>query len=422
MTVVAAERVVKTYGEGRAARRVLDGASLHVQAGEIVAILGRSGTGKSTLLHLIGGLDTPDAGEISVDGERVTGASERTLSRLRAQRIGFVFQFFHLLPELTGEANVLLAGRVRGAELGAARARAGADRPARAARGRGLAAASALRRRAAAVRDRARAGQRSGGPARRRADGQPRHARRRRGAAAAARRCRGGPRGDPGHARAGRRRHRRPRADAPGRAPDPVIRDALAALRARRGRTILAAVGVLAASLVVGTATTVGYSLATGFDRAADRADLPDIIARFGGEEMRDIDPAGLLAAQPRGAVLPQRGAQSPPPVRLPPNRQGRDRRRCSAVAAATWSWKAATSATARPATSSSSADWRASGASASATPSPSADTSGYASSASRSRPTTSRIRWRARRASTSPPSRCVGDRATTRRTSRCCG
>ena len=120
MTVVAAERVVKTYGEGRAARRVLDGASLHVQAGEIVAILGRSGTGKSTLLHLIGGLDTPDAGEITVDGERVTGATQRALSRLRAQRIGFVFQFFHLLPELTGEANVLLAGRVPGADLAAA--------------------------------------------------------------------------------------------------------------------------------------------------------------------------------------------------------------------------------------------------------------------------------------------------------------
>ena len=121
MTVVAAERVVKTYGEGRAARRVLDGASLHVQAGEVVAILGRSGTGKSTLLHLIGGLDRPDAGEITVAGERVTGASERALSRLRRQRIGFVFQFFHLLPELTGEANVLLAGRVRGAQPGRGR-------------------------------------------------------------------------------------------------------------------------------------------------------------------------------------------------------------------------------------------------------------------------------------------------------------
>ncbi|MDA0161479.1 ABC transporter ATP-binding protein [Solirubrobacter ginsenosidimutans] len=117
--VVAAEGVVKTYGEGRAARRVLDGASLHVQAGEVVAILGRSGTGKSTFLHLIGGLDRPEAGVISVGGERVTGASERALSRLRRARIGFIFQFFHLLPELSGEANVLLAGRVRGASAGA---------------------------------------------------------------------------------------------------------------------------------------------------------------------------------------------------------------------------------------------------------------------------------------------------------------
>jgi ABC-type lipoprotein export system ATPase subunit len=120
MAVVAAAGVVKTYGEGRAARRVLDGASLHVHAGEVVAILGRSGTGKSTFLHLIGGLDRPEAGVISVDGTVVTGASERALSRLRTTRIGFVFQFFHLLPELSGEANVLLAGRVRGASRGAA--------------------------------------------------------------------------------------------------------------------------------------------------------------------------------------------------------------------------------------------------------------------------------------------------------------
>jgi ABC-type lipoprotein export system ATPase subunit len=113
--VVAASGLVKTFGEGRAARRVLDGASLHVQAGEVVAILGRSGSGKSTLLHLLGGLDRPEAGTITVAGEPVTGVSERALSRLRRRRIGFVFQFFHLLPELTGEANVLLAGRVRGA-------------------------------------------------------------------------------------------------------------------------------------------------------------------------------------------------------------------------------------------------------------------------------------------------------------------
>jgi ABC-type lipoprotein export system ATPase subunit len=120
MGIVAAEGVVKSYGEGRAARRVLDGADLTVAAGEVVAILGRSGSGKSTLLHLLGGLDRPDAGTITVAGEPVTGATEKELSALRRRRIGFVFQFFHLLPELTGEANVLLAGRVRGAAPDAA--------------------------------------------------------------------------------------------------------------------------------------------------------------------------------------------------------------------------------------------------------------------------------------------------------------
>jgi len=78
--VVAAEGVVKTYGEGRAARRVLDGASLHVQPGEVVAILGRSGTGKSTLLHLIGGLDQPEAGSIAVAG---SGSRARASGRSR---------------------------------------------------------------------------------------------------------------------------------------------------------------------------------------------------------------------------------------------------------------------------------------------------------------------------------------------------
>jgi ABC-type lipoprotein export system ATPase subunit len=120
MAVVSASGLVKSYGEGRAARRVLDGARLEVQAGEVVAILGRSGSGKSTLLPLLGGLDRPEAGAIEVGGERVDGASEQRLSALRRRRVGFVFQFFHLLPELSGEANVLLAGRVRGAHPDAA--------------------------------------------------------------------------------------------------------------------------------------------------------------------------------------------------------------------------------------------------------------------------------------------------------------
>jgi ABC-type lipoprotein export system ATPase subunit len=129
MAVVTARGLVRTFGEGRAARRVLDGAELDVAAGEIVAVLGRSGSGKSTLLHVLGGLDRPEAGTVEVAGERVTGVGERRLSAVRRRHIGFVFQFFHLLPELTGEANVLLAGRVRGADADApSRGRALVDR------------------------------------------------------------------------------------------------------------------------------------------------------------------------------------------------------------------------------------------------------------------------------------------------------
>src|SRR4051794_25598548 len=119
-TVVRARGLVKTFGEGRVTRRILDGADLDVEAGEVVAVLGRSGSGKSTLLHLLGGLDRPEAGSIELGGIDVARASERALSRLRRRRVGFVFQFFHLLPELSGEANVLLAGRVRGAAPDAA--------------------------------------------------------------------------------------------------------------------------------------------------------------------------------------------------------------------------------------------------------------------------------------------------------------
>ena len=115
MALVRARGLVKTFGSGRASRRVLDGADLDVVRGEVVAIVGRSGTGKSTLLHLLGGLDSADAGMIEVAGHTVTGADERALSTLRRRHVGFVFQFFHLLPELSGEGNVLLAAGVRGA-------------------------------------------------------------------------------------------------------------------------------------------------------------------------------------------------------------------------------------------------------------------------------------------------------------------
>lgn len=124
MPVVCAREVTKGFGTGRAARRVLDGASLDVERGELVAIVGRSGTGKSTMLHLLAGLDSLDSGVIEVDGTRVDGASDRALTALRARSIGFVFQFFHLVPELTGEENVLLPTRVGGGRAAAERGQA----------------------------------------------------------------------------------------------------------------------------------------------------------------------------------------------------------------------------------------------------------------------------------------------------------
>ena len=117
--VVVAAGLSKAVGQGRSRRVILDALSLEVHAGELVAITGRSGSGKSTLLHLLGGLDRADAGTVLLAGRAVTGASERELSALRRSAVGFVFQFFHLVPELTGEANVLLAAQLPGGDAGA---------------------------------------------------------------------------------------------------------------------------------------------------------------------------------------------------------------------------------------------------------------------------------------------------------------
>jgi ABC-type lipoprotein export system ATPase subunit len=121
VTVLRADRLTKTVGSGRASRRVLDDVSLTVEADEVVAILGKSGSGKSTLLHLLGGLDSPDSGEITLGGQKLTGRSARALARMRLRHIGFVFQQFQLIEELSGAENVLMPTRLPGAPSGGAR-------------------------------------------------------------------------------------------------------------------------------------------------------------------------------------------------------------------------------------------------------------------------------------------------------------
>jgi ABC-type lipoprotein export system ATPase subunit len=118
VVVADAKGLVKTVGEGRAARRVLDGVDLTVETDEVVAVLGRSGTGKSTLLHLLGGLDVPEAGEIHIGGEQLTGRPPKIQDRIRLRQIGFVFQQFQLIDELTGRENVMVPTRLPGAPSG----------------------------------------------------------------------------------------------------------------------------------------------------------------------------------------------------------------------------------------------------------------------------------------------------------------
>jgi putative ABC transport system ATP-binding protein len=121
--VLEARDLTRVYGEGETAVRALDGASLAVRTGEIVAIMGPSGSGKSTMLHLLGALETPTSGAISLGGERYDGLDDAGLTRVRRDRIGFVFQFFNLLPSLTAEENVLLPALIAGDRGDGARTR-----------------------------------------------------------------------------------------------------------------------------------------------------------------------------------------------------------------------------------------------------------------------------------------------------------
>jgi putative ABC transport system ATP-binding protein len=113
--MIHVRNVTKTYEAattGAAAVQALRGVDLDVSAGEAVALMGASGSGKSTLLHLIGALDMPTSGEIDVDGKRLKSLGDAELSKFRRERLGFVFQFFHLLPTLSVLENVMLTGRL----------------------------------------------------------------------------------------------------------------------------------------------------------------------------------------------------------------------------------------------------------------------------------------------------------------------
>jgi lipoprotein-releasing system ATP-binding protein len=122
--VLRAEQLSKEYTIGPTATSVLKGVSLEVSTGELVAVVGASGAGKTTLLYLLGGLAQPSFGEVWLGGDPLFQMGDEALSRLRNRRLGFVFQYHHLLPELDAAANVALPLRVGGLAAGPARQRA----------------------------------------------------------------------------------------------------------------------------------------------------------------------------------------------------------------------------------------------------------------------------------------------------------
>jgi putative ABC transport system ATP-binding protein len=121
--MIVLDKVVKQF-EGKRKVTALNGVTLNIQKGEMVSIVGPSGSGKSTLLNLVGALDRPSSGQIQIDGQLLAGLGDDDLTRLRRDKIGFVFQFFNLLPTLTAIENVCLPLHLRGWPRGKAQARA----------------------------------------------------------------------------------------------------------------------------------------------------------------------------------------------------------------------------------------------------------------------------------------------------------
>jgi ABC-type lipoprotein export system ATPase subunit len=123
-SVLRARGLRKEYGKGEGLVRAVDEVDLDIGAGETVAVMGPSGCGKSTLLHLLGGLDRPSGGEVSLNGRRIDNIGETALARMRRTDVGFVFQAFHLMEELTAVENVELSALLAGRSPRAARRRA----------------------------------------------------------------------------------------------------------------------------------------------------------------------------------------------------------------------------------------------------------------------------------------------------------
>jgi putative ABC transport system ATP-binding protein len=107
-TVVTAHEITRRFGEGETAVDALRGVSLAVSRGELVAVMGPSGSGKSTLMHILAGLDRPTSGAVEIDGTSIGELGDNELTKLRRKHIGFIFQFFNLLPMLTAEENIVL--------------------------------------------------------------------------------------------------------------------------------------------------------------------------------------------------------------------------------------------------------------------------------------------------------------------------
>jgi len=115
-TVVSARGVTRRYGEGDTAVDALRGIDLDIERGKLTAVMGPSGSGKSTLMHILAGLDKPTSGDVEIDGINITKLSDAELTKLRRKHIGFVFQFFNLLPMLSAQENILLPLSIAGAK------------------------------------------------------------------------------------------------------------------------------------------------------------------------------------------------------------------------------------------------------------------------------------------------------------------